>query len=66
MHLCLIFLVASVASALLITIDNVNMVCACVYLLSLALIQQWPTRDIGQYKDSSHGKQHSEAASKIA
>ena len=33
-------------SALLNTSDNVNTFCACVYLQSLALLQQWPTRYI--------------------
>ena len=34
-------------SALLITIDNANTVCACVHLWRFDFIQQWPTRDIG-------------------
>ena len=34
-------------SAPVITIDNVNTVCQCVYLLSLDFNQQWPTRDKG-------------------
>ena len=44
MYLCLIITIDRACSALLITIDNVNTVCACVYLLSLDLIQHWPTR----------------------
>ena len=50
MYLCLIITIDCACSALLITIDNVNTICACVYLQSLAVIQQWPTRDIGKLK----------------
>ena len=47
MHLCLIIMIDHARTTLLITIVNVNTVCACVYLYSPDLKQQWLTRDIG-------------------
>ena len=44
MYLCLIITIDCACSALLITVDNVNFVWTCVYLM-----QQWLTPDIGKY-----------------
>ena len=44
MLLCALITIDRACSALVFTIDNVNTICACVYLESLGLIKQWPTR----------------------